>query len=383
MVLDLGWLKVCYVHPEAQGAVRAMRVLRYQQAESGGSWMRNDKDKYWDCLDQAMEASHRGRTEEALSWLDEALRAYPAGAEAHNGRGEILWDDGRVDEAVHEFERAIHADSKFIASHLNRIELMIEELGAFETALHLCDELLSGRIDLPRPEKSVQAEVYYLKSKALFYVDDLEGAIFLVRRASKAAGDQPAYAAFEGQMLFELGRFEEARRVLEHTAIADPDSAHIVYYLGLVLEHLEEPDAAEAFTRANSLDPTHYPMPMEVSREEFEEVVAIALDNLPRSIREYIANVPILLEDLPSQELIAAENVSPQILGLFVGSPRTEALATSPALDLDRVLLFLKNHEKICRDREDLIEQIQITVRHEIGHYLGLDEEDMDRLGLA
>ncbi|MFT5444502.1 MAG: putative Zn-dependent protease with MMP-like domain, partial [Myxococcota bacterium] len=42
-----------------------------------------------------------------------------------------------------------------------------------------------------------------------------------------------------------------------------------------------------------------------------------------------------------------------------------------------------KNHEKICRDREELIEQIQVTVRHEIGHYLGLDEEDMDRLGLA
>ena len=39
--------------------------------------------------------------------------------------------------------------------------------------------------------------------------------------------------------------------------------------------------------------------------------------------------------------------------------------------------------EKICRDREDLVEQIQITVRHEIGHHLGLSEEDMERLGLA
>ena len=370
------------IAPKSRGRVLAAR-LWCQPAECGGCWMRNDKDRYWDCLDQAMEASHRGRTDEALAWLDEALRAYPAGAEAHNGRGEILWDDGRVDEAVHEFERAIHADAKFIAAHLNRIELMIEELGAFETALHLCDELLSGRIDLPRPEKSVQAEVYYLKSKALFYVDDLEGAIFLVRRASKVAGDQPVYSAFEGQMLFELGRFEESQRVLEQIAMTDPDSAHIVYYLGLVLEHLGDADSVEAFARANSLDPIHYPLPMEIGRDEFEEIVATALDNLPRSIREYIADVPVLLEDLPSREMIASESVSPQILGLFVGSPRTEALATSPALDLDRVLIFVKNHEKICRDREDLIEQIQITVRHEIGHYLGLDEEDMDRLGLA
>ena len=47
-----------------------------------------------------MEASHGGRTEEALAWLDEALKAQPNGAEAHNGRGEILWDEGRIDEAL-------------------------------------------------------------------------------------------------------------------------------------------------------------------------------------------------------------------------------------------------------------------------------------------
>ena len=345
--------------------------------------MRNDKDRYWDCLDQAMEASHRGRMDEALAWLDEALRAYPAGAEAHNGRGEILWDEGRIDEAAHEFERATLADPKFIAAHLNRIELMIEELSAFEAALALCDELLSGRADLPRPETSVQAEIYYLKSKALFYVDDLEGAIFLVRRANKTVGVQPIYSAFEGQILFELGRYEEAHRVLEQTTMMDPDSAHVVYYLGLVLERLGREEASEAFARANALDPNHYPTPLEITREDFEDAVATAIDNLPRSIRDYIVDVPVLVEDLPSRELILTENISPQILGLFVGSPRTEMASTSIALDLQRVLIFIKNHTKVCRDREDLIEQIQITVRHEIGHYLGLDEEDMERLGLA
>ena len=47
------------------------------------------------------------------------------------------------------------------------------------------------------------------------------------------------------------------------------------------------------------------------------------------------------------------------------------------------MILFKKNLEKVCQDREELIEQIQITIRHEIGHYLGLDEDDLDRLGLA
>lgn len=346
--------------------------------------MKNDKDRYWDCLDQAMEASHGGRTEEALAWLDEALKAHPGGAEAHNGRGELLWDEGRIDEALGEFERAVEADEKFSAAHLNRVELMIEEVGEFEHALELCDELLSGRAELPRPDRGFQAEVYYLKSKALFYLDDLEGAIFLVRRAIKTGTDQPVYRAFEGQILFELGRFDEARRVLDQAAAMDPDSPHAVYHLALVAERQGDAEAAKAgFERANALDPAHYSLPVEMEHATFEEAVREALDNLPRSIREYTENVPILIEDWPSDELISRESLSPQILGLFQGVPRTARGVTDQPEDLDRVLIFKRNLEKVCLDREDLIDQIQITVRHEIGHYLGLDEADMERLGLA
>ena len=56
---------------------------------------------------------------------------------------------------------------------------------------------------------------------------------------------------------------------------------------------------------------------------------------------------------------------------------------TAQTPDVTRVMLFKRNLEKICRDRNELIDQIQITVRHEIGHHLGLSEEDMERLGLA
>ena len=357
--------------------------------------MRKDKDRYWDCLDQAMEASHGGRIEEALAWLDEALRVHPDGAEAHNGRGEILWDDGRVDEALIEFDRAILADGKFIAAHLNRIELLIEELGEFATAVRLADELLAGRPQLPRPDRALQAEVYYLKSKALFYQDDLEGSLFLVRRAAKAGGELGLYCAFEGQVLFELGNYQEARRVLERGVAIDPDSAHTLYHLGLVLERLEDEgeaagalgvgieNAEQAFSRANSLEPQQFPLPISLEEPAFARAVDEALANLPRSIRERIEGVSVVLEDFPTLELVRDERISPQTLGLFMGIPRTEAMLTDQPLDLDRILLFKRNLEKICRDEEDLIDQIQITVRHEVGHYLGLDEDDLERLGLA
>jgi predicted Zn-dependent protease with MMP-like domain/predicted Zn-dependent protease len=366
--------------------------------------MRKDKDRYWDCLDQAMEASHGGRIEEALAWLDEALRVHPDGAEAHNGRGEILWDDGRIDEALIEFDRATLADGKFTAAHLNRIELLIEELGEFGTAVRRADELLAGQPELPRPDRMLQAEVYYLKSKALFYQDDLEGALFLVRRAAKAGGELGLYCAFEGQALFELGAYADAKRALERGIAIDPDAGHTLYHLGLVLERLEDesdsPDegessegsgsmrvgietAAQAFSRANSLEPQQFPLPVTLDDAAFARALDSAVANLPRSIRERIEGVSLQIENFPSLELVRGERISPQTLGLFMGVPRTEALLTDQPLDLDRIILFKKNLEKICQDEEDLIDQIQTTLRHEVGHYLGLDEDDLERLGLA
>jgi predicted Zn-dependent protease with MMP-like domain len=344
----------------------------------------NDKDRYWDCLDQAMEASHGGHTEEALAWLEEALKARPGGAEAHNGRGEILWDEGKIHEALHELDLSTQADPKFLTAHLNRAELLIEEMGEYEQALEQCDRLLSGSPELARPDRGVEAEIYYLKAKALFYLDDLEGALFLVRRALKAGGEHGTYRAFEGQLCFELGRFEESRSLLEAASAIDAESAHAAYHLGLVLERLrEEPAATESFARANALDPEHYPLPIQIDIEDFERVAALALDDLPRSIREYVENVPVLVEDFPARELIADQDLSPQILGLYQGVPLTEGGSTDQPQDLTRVILFKKNLEKICQDRDDLIEQIQITVRHEVGHHLGLSEEDLERLGLA
>jgi predicted Zn-dependent protease with MMP-like domain len=344
----------------------------------------NRIDRYWDCLDQAMEASHGGRADEALAWLDEALIAQPDGAEAHNGRGEILWDDGKVEEALHEFARSLSADPKFTTAHLNRVELLVEDLGEFEQAVMLTDDLLAGDPALPRLDRTTQAEIHYLKAKAVFYLDDLEGALFLVRRGLKTAGEVSIYRAFEGQILFELGHFSEARRSLTSATALDPESGHAFYHLALVQERLGDDELAEAsFERANALDPDHYPLPARVDDAFFREVVAEAIDNLPRSIREYIADVPILVEDFPSDQMLAEQNVSPQILGLYVGVPRTEAESVQDDGDFTRVILFKQNVEKICRDRDDLIEQIQITVRHEVGHHLGLSEEDLERLGLA
>jgi tetratricopeptide (TPR) repeat protein len=342
-----------------------------------------DQDRYWDCLDQAVEASSGGRTEEALAWLDEALRANPRGAEAHNGRGEILWDAGRYEDALREFDRSVAADAELWAGHLNRIEILVEEFGEYEEALEVADELLAAPL-----EGSVEAEIYYLKAKALFYLDDLDGALFLLRRAIQTNGEVGVYRAFEGQILFEMGSFQDSEECLERARALDPEGAHTLYHLALVYEHRERREEAEGlFVKAAQLSPDLYPLPVRLDSGDFKAAAEDALQNLPATIRGYVKNCPILIEDLPDGHLVRQENVSPQVLGLFVGAPHSVPEGapwnTDPSAEPTRILLFKRNLEKVAQSHDQLVEQIQITVKHEIGHYLGLDDDELDRLGLA
>jgi predicted Zn-dependent protease with MMP-like domain len=122
--------------------------------------------------------------------------------------------------------------------------------------------------------------------------------------------------------------------------------------------------------------------------DEFERVAGEALESLPQNVRDYVAGCPILIEELPELDLVRQENLSPQVLGLFDGVPATEpghapGMGTAQRLGVDRIVLFKRNLEKVAATREELVEQIQITVKHEIAHYLGLDEDEVERLGLA
>lgn len=316
-----------------------------------------------------------------MAWLDEALRANPRGAEAHNGRGEILWDHGRSEEALAEFDRAVEIESGYFPARLNQIEIYIEEFQDYGTALELSDRMLEESLD-----RSVEAEVYYLKAKSLFYLDDLEGALFLLRRAIKSNGEVGIYRGFEGQIFFELGQFVDARRSLERSLALEPECAHSLYHMGLVLEHMGEVERAEGlFAQAANLMPDLYPLPIRISEDEFESAAREALNGIPEEILRYIEGCPILIQDLPDPELVREEHLSPQILGLFEGVPATSpgAALSVQRTDMDRILLFKRNLEKVAATRAELIDQIRITVKHEVGHFLGMDEDEIERLGLA
>jgi predicted Zn-dependent protease with MMP-like domain len=89
--------------------------------------------------------------------------------------------------------------------------------------------------------------------------------------------------------------------------------------------------------------------------------------------------VPILIDDMPSEDIIA-DGFDPRLLGLFQGTPMPEDGALAPTVT--NILLFKRNLERFAEDEEHLAEEIRITVLHETAHYFGLDEDDLEALGL-
>jgi predicted Zn-dependent protease with MMP-like domain len=199
--------------------------------------------------------------------------------------------------------------------------------------------------------------------------------------------DCPASRCWVAMCLFLQWRFDEAETAV-NAARELPDAivdSHVI--LGALLERKGRLEEAEAcFERAAAISPEKYPLPVRMTRAEFDREVRKAARKLPRQFRQGLDRVPVIVQDLPDASLAEGnrDEVGPDILGLFDGVPLTETSELdSVQLRPNTIYLFQRNIERVARDREDLVEQIRITLYHELGHYLGFEEEDMDDLGLA
>jgi predicted Zn-dependent protease with MMP-like domain len=121
---------------------------------------------------------------------------------------------------------------------------------------------------------------------------------------------------------------------------------------------------------------------MKVSEEEFEGLVAEAINSLPENFKEKMENIAIVIEDLPSQELLIEMKIkSPYgLLGLYRGVPYPRRGIWYRNVLPDKIIIFKKPIEVRCRNREDIKESVRRVVIHEIGHYFGLNEADLRKI---
>lgn len=115
---------------------------------------------------------------------------------------------------------------------------------------------------------------------------------------------------------------------------------------------------------------------------DFIACAARVLDGLPDEFRERMENVVVVVEDYPSAEDAASAGCpAEELLGLFHGVSRLERewFGGGPDQMPERIVLYKRNIEALCDTKEELIEEIRLTVLHEIGHYFGLSEEELER----
>lgn len=120
-----------------------------------------------------------------------------------------------------------------------------------------------------------------------------------------------------------------------------------------------------------------------MTRTQFETLVSDALATIPRRFRDAMNNLAIVVEDEPSDELIEEEmpmEPAETLLGLYQGTPLTERSWGHGNTLPDRILLFQGPLERESENDDDLVVAIGETLIHEIGHYFGLSEEEIEEI---
>lgn len=340
-------------------------------------------------LEGVAAAFDRGAHQEALAGADALLAEDDSLTEALHWRAAALTELGRLDEALETYSRALKLAPDDLELLLSATECLVGRVGddreAVEDGLALCAR---GRKLAQRAgDTELLFEFLLWEGIGLNQVGEcaraltsLEAALGHVPRSVEARLERAI-------ALFELCRFGEADAALEELLGDASDEPWAHHYLGLLAERRGDGKGALGhFARARALAPEEFPPPVELGEEAFDKAVEDAVKALPGHVKEYLDNVTLAVEEIPKDEDLMGESppLSPCILGVFRGSPVGERHSILGTFDPypASIVLYQKNLERFARTREELIEQIGITVMHEVGHLMGLDEEDLWQRGL-
>lgn len=191
----------------------------------------------------------------------------------------------------------------------------------------------------------------------------------------------PSFHVRAADLLQELGILDDAEKHYRHALALDSQSADALHGLG-VLHAIrgEYDDMLDAWLATRALDLKEPPPPWALTEDELSSIAEAAFAEIPAEIREKLANLPIIVTDYPAEALIR-EGIDPRTLGLITGVPYAQQFTEQTSLDC--VQLYQKNIERIATTREEVAAEIRITVLHETAHYFGLDDDDLDDIGLG
>jgi len=122
-----------------------------------------------------------------------------------------------------------------------------------------------------------------------------------------------------------------------------------------------------------------------MKRATFTALARRAFERLPKQFRDHLEHVEFVIEDWPSAELLKSLELDPEedtLLGFYDGVPIGErSTLDGPEPVTDTIYLFQGALEEACESDAELVEEIRVTLLHEIGHHFGLDDDEIEKLG--
>lgn len=260
-----------------------------------------------------------------------------------------------------------------VESLLDEAEAALEA-GEPEQALSLCNKVLSLAPSHPGAQ--------FVRGDALRTMGDLPEAADAYRSAALIQPDHAASWASLAFTSFELLDFDEARRAVSRSLRESPRNPEAWWVRSLLQEWRGDfAGAQRSLAHAQWLDPVGFPMPPTLTDQEVERLVAVAISRLPPSLSGLLTNVPIILDEIPSIDVLLQYHppASPlEVLGYFSGSDVLEKSTDEPWNQIPATLiLFRRNLTRTSSDRSHLINQIRYTLSREVGHFLGLADDDL------
>lgn len=330
-----------------------------------------------DRLDHVLEALSAGDLDAVESDMAFVRRKAPDAPERFLVEGILLRDGEGADDAraMEWFGKAAEAAPDWAAplfeAGLTRLEHAPDEaLRYAEKALALLED--------DDPDRDVPL---LLAATALAQLDRTDEALARAEALLTLGTDDPELFLDLAGLFSSLDDLEGACAALEAAVELDPEHADAWYALGSVRQELGE-DPSDAWIRARELDLSDERPPWRLDAADLEALAERTLKELPEEVRTLLANVPILIADAPTEAQVKS-GIDPRLLGLFEGTPLPHKGAFDQASAPDTATLFLRNLEASCADRDELEEQLRITLLHETAHYFGLEDEDLEKIGLG
>lgn len=326
-------------------------------------------------LDRGFQALEAGELETAEKILERCQRIDRKHPDVTMLAAAVADAKGQTDEALEQYRKLVELrpDDPMPRICIARIEL--HDIGDPDSAL----DTLEAAFDFIDEEADL-IEAIFIKTEALITRGEPVAARETLSELSTSIIDDGELAIDLAELALAAEDPEGAKKWLE-IPLEDPEMrADALHLLGRI--HEETGDRAAmigAWQEVRRLDLAAPPGEVHVTEDELERIAHQTLEELPLHIREKLANVPILIDDVPSDDVIA-DGFDPRSLGLFTGTPMPEDGTAQPSVT--NIHLYRRNLERAAADEEHLADEIRITVLHETAHYFGLDEEDLAALGL-